>query len=411
MTDFSYIAVDKTGKINRGRISSSSPKEVGKILVSKGMDLISCQKEEDGFNLDVSLGELFKQFTSNRVTPLEKISFAHHLAIMLKAGVPIIEAVEALKTEKTSFKLQEVIKQAAGELEQGKPLSSILIKEEIFSPAHLAILKAGEASGKVAEALNRIGDDLKRDYKIKKKLKGAMAYPAIITLTLLAVTTFIIVFVLPKVGGVFRQMNLTIPLPTKILLAIGSFISQYFKLMIGLFLILAVGLWFLLRRTKLKTVLLTKVVCHLPLIKKLIHEMSMARFIRSLSALLASGVPIAQSLTIAGEIFIDLRYRRIIGEVEQAVKKGISLTEAFKVHHRFFEGIMLKMCSVGEKSGQLVDILEDLALFYEEEVEEKLDNFSTVIEPVLMLLVGLGVGGMVLSIIGPIYQMMGKLTP
>ena len=127
--------------------------------------------------------------------------------------------------------------------------------------------------------------------------------------------------------------------------------------------------------------------------------------------MLGSGVPISESLAISGEVFIDKRQKLVIEKICQKVKKGVSLTEAFKAHQDYFEVMLVKMCSVGEKSGNLASILDELAIFYEEEVEGRLDNFSTIIEPILMLLVGLGVGSMIFAIIGPIYQMMGKLNP
>jgi len=413
MTDFTYIAVDKSGKIKRGVISSLNPKKVRNDLAAKELDLISCQEKEEQSswrNLDVA--DLLKLVLYRKITPLEKISFTHHLAVMLKAGVPIIEAVEALGGETASPKFKKIIKQLKVELERGKSLSSVLGKEEFFITAHLAVLKSGETSGKVTESLMLINNDLKRDYRIRKKVQGAMAYPIVITLALIGVSGFIILFVLPKVGDVFKQMNLAIPLPTKILLAIGSFVNLYFRELIIVF-IASVGFLFFINRTTggLGLEFLSQLVFLIPVVKKIAYQINMGRFIRSLSSLLASGVPIAESLETAGGTLGGSRYQKIIKEIGEKVKKGISLTTAFKTHKKIFGEMMIKMCSVGEKSGKLSEILSELALFYEEEAEGVLDNFSNIIEPILMLLVGLGVGGMVLSIIGPIYQMMGQLGP
>jgi type IV pilus assembly protein PilC len=304
-----------------------------------------------------------------------------------------------------------MIKALGNELEQGKNLSSFLEKRKFFSPAHLATLKAGEASGKVSEALVRISADLKRDHQMIKKIKGAMAYPLIITLALTGVTVFIVVFVLPKVGDVFKQMNLDIPLPTRILLALGSFLSHYYLYVIAGLGIAGLVLFSLSKTNVLSFKIFSQIVCYLPILKKLVYQVGMARFIRSLSSLLNSGVSIGDSLSISGEIFVSNKRKKIIKSVGEKVRGGVSLTEAFKTHQGSFGGMLVKMCSVGEKSGRLAEILEELAVFYEEEVQEKLDNFSTIIEPVLMLFVGVGVGAMILSIVGPIYQMMGSLTP
>ena len=413
MTDFSYIAVDKLEKIKRGVISSLSPSQVRKDLTAKNLELISCEEIEENIswhNLDI--GDLFKLIFYNKITPLEKISFTHHLAVMLKAGVPIIEAIESLGGETVSPKFKKIIKQLINELKKGKTLSSVLGKEEFLTSSHLAVLKSGEASGKVTESLLIINNDLKRDYRIKKKVKSAMAYPAIITLTLIGVSGFIILFVLPKIGEVFKQMSLTIPLPTRVLLALGSFLNRYYLELIVVSIATAGFLFFINRATGgLGLKFLSQLVFFIPVIKKIAYQIGMARFTRSLSSLFASGVPIAESLTISSKTFGRRRYQKIVEEIGEKVKKGVSLASAFQDYKKTFGEMLIKMCSVGEKSGKLADILKELALFYEEEAEASLENFSTIIEPILMLLVGLGVGGMVLSIIGPIYQMIGSLTP
>jgi type IV pilus assembly protein PilC len=412
MPEFSYIAVNKSGEIKRGIIASSDCSQLRRTMVSRGLELISCQEQEErAAGLNLKLSRLFKFIFSRRITPLEKISFAHHLAVMLKAGVPIIEAVDVLVLENSSPAFKKLIEQLGSELEKGQTISSCLEREKFFSPSHLAILKSGEVSGKVLEALGLIGNDLKRDYKMAKKIKGAMAYPAVIALALVTIMTFIIIFVLPKVGEVFLQMDLELPLATRILLGLSAFISRYFFQISAVLAILIVFLFFIFRRTKTAMILLSRFIYSLPLIRKIVHQMSLTRFIRSLSSLLASGVAIDKSLAISGKAFINKDYQLMIDKIGKRVKEGVSLTVAFKEYQPSFGGMLIKMFSVGEKSGRLAEILEELALFYEDEVNEKLENFSTIVEPILMILVGLGVGGMILSIIGPIYQMMGSLTP
>ncbi|MFC1711708.1 type II secretion system F family protein [Patescibacteria group bacterium] len=411
MTNFSFIATTKSGKLKRGTITSSSAEQVRKILAGKGYDLVSCEEQETkGQVLNRNVGEMFSMIFGSKISALDKISFSHHMSVMLKAGVPIIESVEVLGIDVVNYKFSKIIAQLQSELEAGKNLSSVLEKEEFFSKSHLAILKAGEASGNVEDVLARISNDLKREYQVSKKIKGAMAYPGIVTIALVLVSGFIVVFVLPKVGEVFKQMNLKIPLPTKILLAAGELINQYFLIMLGSFIGLSIISYFIFSKTNIGQKVISKIISFIPFVKKLVHQISMARFVRTLSSLLGSGVPIAQSIEISGEVFITGHYQKIIKEAVEKVEKGVSLTTIFKEHAKHFDGLLIKMCSVGEKSGKLAEILDDVAMFYENEVDDKLENISTLVEPILMILVGFGVGGMVLSIIGPIYQMMGNLT-
>lgn len=411
MPDFSYIAVDKTGQIQRGVIEAPGISQVRKVLGAKDLELVSCEEkkaDQAGLNLDV--GDTFRRIFFGKITSLEKISFAQHLGIMLKTGVPIIEGVEALASESASPKFKVLIKELASSLERGKSISFFLEEKNFFSPGHLAILKSGEATGKVTESLALIARDLKRDYHLQKKIRSAMAYPIIITAALIATSGFIVIFVLPKVGEVFTQMNLKMPLPTKILLAAGGFVSHYFKeLVIVLALIIGVFTLFF-KMSNLVSSFFLEMLGLIPIVRKIIKQIGTARFIRSLGSLLASGVPISESLDIASGAFASQRYQNIIKKISEKVKQGVSLTEAFKLHNKYFGEVLIKMCAVGEKSGRLAEIFEELAEFYEEEVKDKLDNFATVIEPILMLLVGLGVGAMILSIVGPIYQMMGSLS-
>lgn len=411
MADFSYTVVTKTGKIKKGVLTAFSTADVRRQMESKELELISCQEEKKEFGLNIDVLELLKKLIFRKISVMDKINFSHHLGIMLKAGVPITEAVEIICSETGNYKFKQTLTYLITQLEEGKSLSALLKKEGVYSDAHLAILKSGEASGKVIEALMMISADLKRDHQIRKKFQSAMAYPMIVTLALIGISGFIVVFVLPKVGEVFRQMNLPLPLPTRILLFAGSFISQYFiALILGLAGLILVFLFFF-KFIGIELKIFLKLIRVIPLVNKLFHEISMARFIRSLSSLFASGVAISEALQISGGVFIDSRFQKVIVDIGEQVRKGVSLTSAFKKYEKLFGGMLIKMCSVGERSGKLAEILDDLASFYEEEVEGKLENFSTIIEPVLMLLVGLGVGGMILSIIAPIYQMMGKLTP
>lgn len=410
MTSFSYIVINKLGKTQRGKLITGSFSQAKKSLEAQGLEIVACeeQKQQTVANIDITL--FLKQLLFRKITDVERINFCHHLALMLKAGVPIIEGVEILETETASQKFKKLIRQLIGELEKGKSLSSVLIQEKFFNPNHLAILKSGESSGKIIESLKRIANDLKRDYQIKKKIKSAMSYPIIILLTLVGISTFILMFVLPKVGEVFRQMNVPLPLPTKILLGASFLLNHYFLIVLALVFTLAVVLFIFFTFTEMGPLLLGKIVAHLPVIKQIIYELNMARFIRSLSSLMFSGVPITEALNSAGAVFAGTSYQKAINDIQEKVSRGITLATAFQDYQKIFGGLLVKMFSVGERSGQLAEVLDDLALFYEGEVESKLESFTTIIEPLLMLLVGLGVGAMILAIIGPIYQMIGQMT-
>lgn len=411
MPDYSYIAVNKSGEMQRGLLAAVSSEQLRKSLAVKDLELISCERAELQKKLiDLDIGDIWRNIFFRKIGDMDKITFAHYMAVMLKAGTPIVETVEVLGEDVNNPKLKKIIIKLRSELEAGKTISSLLAKENFFSEAHIAILEAGESSGKVEEALMRISSDLKRDYQMKRKIKGAMAYPLIILVALIFIGGFITTFVLPKVGEVFKQMNLKIPLPTQILLFIGEFISKNLLLLIGGVIVFGLLLTLLFKMSDMGMKFITKVILFIPLVKKLALKISMTRFIRSLSSLLYSGVPISQALSISGAVFVDHHYQKLIKEAVIRVEKGESLTEVFLSHRKSFEGLMVKMFSVGEKSGRLAELLSDLSEFYEKEVDERLENISTIVEPILMLIVGVGVAGLILAIIGPIYQMIGNLS-
>lgn len=411
MAEFYYIAINKVGKIKRGSLDAFSSKQVSQILLKKGLELVSCQELANKSSLmELDVGALFRTISHWKISILEKVTFVDNLAVMLTAGVPIVEAVDVLGTDIANPKLKKVIIRLRSFLESGKTVSSLLENEDFFSKAHVAILRAGETSGNVEGSLERIASDLKRDYQITRKIKGAMAYPAVITFALFLITGFILVFVLPKVGEVFKQMNVDIPKITEVLLTVGIFTSEHLLLVLGGIVAFFGVLVYISKMTDFGTKFIHLIISKLPIVKKLVRQISMARFIRTLGSLLSSGVPVSQSIGIAGDVFISPHYKKIMKEAVQKVEKGISLSNILRGNKKYFDGVLIKMCSVGEKSGNLVDILEQVAVFYERDVDDKLENISTIIEPLLMLLVCFGVGAMVLAIISPIYQMIGSLT-
>lgn len=339
----------------------------------------------------------------------DKITFLQNLSIMIKSGISIIDALEVVGEDVENKALNELLKRMIESLSKGESVNVSLKKEKGFlNQAHMGILEAGELSGQLYESIDRIKSDLQQEYDLWQKIKAALTYPAIVLLALVGIGGGIIIFILPKIANVFTTMGMKLPLATRIMVGIGQWISQNTLLMILGTVALVVGLAFLFKSTfgrKAISFLGEK----LPVVNSLINDINFTRFTRTLAVMVHSGVNIDQSIEISCKAFPYRIREKITASVVESVKKGKSIAESFKEHKEIFPGVVVRMVAVGESSGNLNEVLEELSKYFDRRVESKLAILTNMLEPLIMLLVGLVIGGAVLSIISPIYNMVGQL--
>lgn len=340
-----------------------------------------------------------------RVPVMQKILFVHNLSIMVKAGLSIVEGLKILAEQVENPRLKGVIGEIKGQVEKGRQLSEALTDyPEIFPPIYVSMIGAGEAAGKMEEALTQVSNQMKKSHELTSHIKGAMVYPAVVLFAMAGVGVFMVVFVLPKILSMFVEMNVELPLATKILILVVNSVQNY-GIIIAV--VLAAFIYFmiwLLKKPKPKHIFHT-ILLKLPIFGAVMRKINIARFTLTLSSLLQSAIPIIEAVKITSSVEGNVRYRDDLLAVAEALKKGETLSDSLSKAGDRFPAMVVQMIMVGEQSGEVEFMLKELAEYYSNEVDETMKNFSTIIEPVLILMLGIGVAGIAVSVIMPIYTL------
>lgn len=398
MALFVYTAANSDGKIESSQMEAVDRDTVISHLKDKKLLVISVKEENQ---------KLSKNFT-NKVTALDRINLANNLAVMLKAGVGISEALEVSAKDSKSTYFKKVCADISFSLENGRQLSDGLAQfPNDFDDVFISLVKAGEASGKLEEVLIQLSLQLKKDYSLTSKIKSAFAYPLVLVCGLIAVVIMLMTFVLPKLVSLFESSNLKLPLSTRMIFAISRLLSAKPYISLTVILFLAVILILILRKRKVQKFFI-RILFRLPIFANLIRQIELSRFTRTLGNLLQSGVPIVKAIEITSEAMSIPIFKKTASEVKENVAKGVSLSNAFKGNKNIFPEMLISVMRVGEKSGNLDQLLFGLSDFFTEQVDNTLNNLAGLVEPVLLIIVGLAIGGMAVSIILPIYQLIGS---
>lgn len=394
---FRYKAENKNGKIKFGRIVALSEGDAVKRLNKK---LFNVKKITDISNsLEIKINEKLSPVRNK-----DLVVFSRQFAVMISAHITVTEALYTIIEQTENDHFRNIISKIAYDVDGGLLLSDALKQYgHVFSDFYCNLIKAGETSGKLDEILNYLADEMEKDYDMLKKFKGAMIYPVFILIGLLAVGVVFIFFVLPELTTMLQETGATLPLPTRIVIGITEFGQKYYLFLIIFFiaLILAVRMFL---RTKFGRRKFDYLLVKIPTIGRLFQLIYLVRFCRSLSTLLKGGVSMNKSLSIVGDIIKNTVYKDIIKETIDNVSEGGSVVSILE-DSEYVPKMIPEMMSVGEKTGKLDDILEEVAKFYDKDVRNQLANISTIIEPVIMVIMGLGVGIMVAAIILPMYNM------
>ena len=402
MATFEFQANNELGQKIKQQISASNLEEAQKLLEAKGWKVEWIKPIEEKQTKAHA-------WQSKKVPLIEKANFCRYLATMLGAGLSLPEAVDVYARDTQNPRLRAVLVEVQQQLQQGKNLSSTLDKyPKIFDPIMVALIKAGELSGTLSKSLNYLADFMYSEYRLRQKVKGALMYPIIILIAMTGVALLMVFFVLPRMAPVFLRLNVQLPWYSQIVLNMGLLVSENAVVVLPITVVgLLVAGWFL--TTPVGRRLLVKTASLMPAIRRLINYLDIARFCRTLSTLLASGVPINQSLEIVTSSLSQPAYRQAVGTFSSEMQKGVSLTDLMRRYPKLFPQMTVRMIAAGEKTGTVEDMLAESATYYENEIETLLDNFANIVEPLLLLLVGIGVGVMVVSVIGPIYSLVGGL--
>lgn len=341
---------------------------------------------------------------------LEILLFTRHLATMIKAGIPIAESLKTLSDQTKSKEFKKVINTVLADVDNGQPLAKSLSKHpKVFDKFYVSLIEVSEESGSLDENLEFISKQLAKNYSLKKKIQTAMLYPTIIFVAATVMGGFISLFVLPQLVGFFDAFEIELPLATKILLFIANAFKNYGILIIIGFVALIAFFQMLIRLPFIKPKW-HALILNFPLMGNFIKDSNLAQFSRNFGVLIKSGVPISKAITVTAETLSNLKYKNDLILIGTSLTQGSDISTAM-ASKKFseFPPLVYKMIEVGEKTGKLDESLLYLGDYYEEEIDNFSKNLTTVLEPIMLIVIGLVVGFVALAIITPIYQLTGSI--
>lgn len=343
------------------------------------------------------------------VSLTEKMMFTRNLQVMVASGLSLPKSLQVLAAQTKSKKFQKTILNINEKVTKGENFSDSL-KEypDVFSELFQNMIKVGEETGNLTEVLKTLAQQMEKEHELKSKIIGALIYPAVIIAAMIGIGILMLVMVVPKLAETFKDLGTELPVTTKFIIFLGTFFTERWYL-VFLIIFVIIFLFRFISKTKQGKKIIDSLFLKLPIISSIIKKTNSAYTVRNLSSLIASGIPIVKSLEIVSGTMGNIYYKNAILEAAEKVGKGGKLSDALQSYQNIYPPIVFQMIQVGEETGETSNILAKLADFFEEEVGNATKNLVSVIEPVLMLIVGAAIGFFAISIIQPMYSMLGSI--
>lgn len=399
MPIFRFVAKDIEGKKISGDIEAIDEKNVVEALRAQKLFAIEIKQsiEKKGTKAKVTSA-------IGGVSSSEIVSFTRQLSTMLSAGLPLIDALVILQKQTKNVRFSKILTEVVSGIEGGMTLSGALAKHpKVFGVVYIKLIEAGETGGVLDKVLAKLAQSLEKDREFKNKTRGAFIYPSIVVTVMIIVIVLMMVFVIPKLTDLYTEIGTELPLPTKILIVVSSFIRSFWWLL----LLMIIGMVYGLRaysKTENGAKVVSRLVLSLPVWGKIRKTVTLAEFTRTLGLLIGTGIPIITALKIVRDILSSFSYKEGIDEAIIRVERGAPLFQPLTANP-VFPPIVGQMVRVGEETGKMDEVLDRLSVYFETESENLMRNLTTALEPIILVVLGLGVGILVLSIILPIYNL------
>ncbi len=394
---------EHTGALVTGNREASSYSILGEDLLQEGILLTSFTEQKKGTK-NSPVGSLF-----SRVPIIERVLFARYFALMLRAGLDIKSALATLQKQTKNRALSQAIQSVYQGIERGQTLANSMRPfPGAFPNLFISFIQVGEATGKLQETLEVLAIQLQKDFELRRAVRGGMLYPLVIVGALIAVGIAMMMLVVPKLVEIFEGFDVELPLMTRILITTSATLNTYWYIFLAAFIAFSFFVYWLMKIPAARMAYMN-VLLRMPIIGPIIKNINIARFARNLSSLLSSGVAFTEALSILGANTPHLVYAKVFREAELHVKQGRALSEFFEQQGKLFPPLVVNIMGVGEQTGELDAVLKEVALFYEGEVDQTMKNLTSVMEPILMIAIGLAVGALAISIISPIYSLVNVI--
>lgn len=402
MPIFKYSAKDIAGAYHKGEIETIDAKSAATILRKKKLIIISIKVKNE------ASGKWLEAFF-NRVPFSELVIFTRQLATMIGAGLVLSEAIDILSDETSNKKLKITLEKISSDIKGGLDFAAALEKHpDVFPRLYVNLVRAGEASGKLDVILLQLATHLEKEREFQSKVRGAMIYPVIVISMMFAVSMVMIFFVMPRLTSLYQQSNIDLPLPTKILIGISTFMINYWWLMLMILigLVSAYRYWV---KTPRGRFIVDQRLISLPIIGKIMTTIILTNFTRTFGLLISAGIPILEAIKISQDVVGNAAYKLALQFTYSGVERGLPFSSQL-IAQKIFPKIVGQMIKTGEETGKLDEILSRLADYFESEADNYLKNITTLIEPIVLVVLGIGVALLVLSIILPIYKLTTSIS-
>ncbi|MBU4204715.1 type II secretion system F family protein [Patescibacteria group bacterium] len=404
MPRYSYIAKDFKGKIKSGILEAENESALTQILKDKGYFLI----KTDTGTIPKKRFEIHLPFF-NHISLVEKLMFTNNLQLMVSAGVSLPRAIRILSEHTENKKFKKILWEISEKITKGNNLSeSLLDYPNVFPEIFFRMIEVGEESGTLEKVLDILAKQMEKDHELKSRVRGAMIYPAVVFSFMFVIGIVMMIMVVPKFSEMFNSLGITLPLTTQILIFVGNLLANYWYTLPIIFCLLFLFLRFALKTNSGK-LFWDKWSLKIPIIGGIIKKTNTTQTVRTLGSLIASGMPIVRSLEIVSKTLGNIYYKKAIAETGEKVKKGSSLAAALQQYKNLYPQLVIQITEIGEETGKTSVVLGKIAEFFEKDIDNITKNFSSIIEPFLIIFIGLAVGFFALSIIQPLYSMLGAV--
>jgi type IV pilus assembly protein PilC len=400
MPSFKYTAMDNKGKRMKGTFTAASANDVSEMLKEKKFFPVNIEENKSSKESD----NVFARFT--KVTNKDLAVFCRQFYAMLNAGIPIINCIDIIQQQTIKKKFQNVIADLFEQLQKGYTFSEALKQNaDIFPHIMINMVEAGEVSGNLDLIMERLSQHFEKEYKINNKIKSAMAYPAVLAIVTISVVIFLLVAVMPTFIGMFQGSGVDLPTPTRILLSISDFLQNRWYVAIAVIALIV----YLLAKTRENENLREGqdkfLLKRMPILNDINTKIVSSRFTRTMSTLIGSGVELLTAIEITSRVTGNKYVERILGKVSEDVKKGVAMSDPLK-HYGIFPPMIPSMIKIGEDSGSLDNILDKTANFYDDELETAIQKLTSLVEPIMIVVMGVVVGFIVVAMMMPMFDML-----
>jgi type IV pilus assembly protein PilC len=401
-----YTAKNYSGETKNGEMEVKNERDLAAQLRSEGFILTSFKEIslEEKKKINIKLIDKFIGISLK-----EKLMFTRNLGVMISSGLPLSRAVKNIAAQTKNKRFSIILEEINKDIQAGATFADGLAKYPgVFNDLFINMIRVGEVSGNLEEVLDILAVQLEKEHDLISKVKGAMTYPAVIIVAMVGIAILMLTFILPRITGVFKDMNVTLPASTRFIMGISDVLRNH-GFLVGLSFVLGIVFLRIFVKTEAGKKALGFLAINIPAISNIVIKINCARFARIYSSLLKSGVSAVESLSILSDTMTNFYYKRAINEGIEKIQKGINLSQVTSENPKIFPVLVTQMLQVGEETGRTESVLLKLAEFYEDEVTQITKNLSSIIEPVLMIIIGAAVGFFAVSMLQPMYSIMDNI--